>query len=124
LVINHGPASVRGNTISFASEESVGTSQRKRTVAAKAPINCVTIKPGASSGRIPANVSVNALASVTAGLAKEVDAVNQYAPVMYRPTATGTASERSREQRPNDAKEPKSRNKFTEELTATSANMM
>ena len=33
-------------------------------------------------GRIPAKVSVNARASVTAGLAKEVEAVNQYAPVM------------------------------------------
>ena len=39
-------------------------------------------KAGASTGRIPANVSVNARASVTAGLAKEVEAVNQYAPVM------------------------------------------
>jgi hypothetical protein len=40
------------------------------------------MKPGASSGRIPANVSLSARAMVTAGLANEVDAVNQYAPVM------------------------------------------
>ena len=40
------------------------------------------MKPGASTGRIPANVFVNARASVTAGLAKDVEAVNQYAPVM------------------------------------------
>ena len=34
---------------------------------------------GASIGRIPANVSVNARARVTAGFAKDVEAVNQYA---------------------------------------------
>jgi hypothetical protein len=55
------------------------------------------MKPGASAGRIPANVFVNALATVTAGFANEVDAVNQYAPVMYAPTANGTAELRRRE---------------------------
>jgi hypothetical protein len=35
-----------------------------------------------SEGRIPANVSVADRASVTAGFAKEVDAVNQYAAVI------------------------------------------
>src|SRR5215831_18156189 len=54
------------------------------------------MKPGASDGRMPANVSVAARASVTAGLANEVDAVNQYAPVMYAPTANGTAEDRER----------------------------
>ena len=66
----------------FASEGSNGTSQRKRIVAVKAPRSCATMKPGASTGRIPANVFVNARASIMAGLAKEVEAVNQYAPVM------------------------------------------
>ena len=37
---------------------------------------------GTSAGRIPANVSDNDLAMVTAGLANDVDAVNQYAAVM------------------------------------------
>jgi hypothetical protein len=37
---------------------------------------------GASAGRIPAKVSVAERASVTAGLANDVDAVNQYAAVM------------------------------------------
>ena len=37
---------------------------------------------GASMGRIPAKVSLKDLAMVTAGLAKDVDAVNQYAAVM------------------------------------------
>ena len=40
------------------------------------------MKPGASTRRIPANVFVNARASVTVGFAKDVEAVNQYAPVM------------------------------------------
>jgi hypothetical protein len=35
------------------------------------------MNPGASEGRMPENVSVNDRASVTAGLAKDVDAVNQ-----------------------------------------------
>jgi hypothetical protein len=74
----HSPAGcARGNTTSFASEGRPGASQRKRTVAARAPSNCATIKPGVSDGRMPANVSVNPRASVTAGLAKEVEAVNQ-----------------------------------------------
>jgi hypothetical protein len=49
------------------------------------------MNPPVSAGRIPLNVFVSALASVTAGLAKDVDAVNQYAAVMYAPTTTGTA---------------------------------
>jgi len=35
---------------------------------------------------------------VTAGLANEVEEVNQYAAVMYAPTAKGTISERYRAQ--------------------------
>jgi len=35
------------------------------------------IKAGASAGRIPANVSLNARATVTTGLANEVEDVNQ-----------------------------------------------
>ena len=59
-----------------------GTSQRNRSVAAAAPTTCAAMKPGTSAGRMPANVSVAARASVTAGLANDVDAVNQYAAVM------------------------------------------
>ena len=40
---------------------------------------------------IPAKVVVKPRASVTAGLAKDVDDVNQYAAVMVRPTSQGTA---------------------------------
>ena len=46
---------------------------------------------------MPANVSLNDLAMVTAGFANDVDEVNQYAAVMYAPTANGTAIDRSRE---------------------------
>jgi hypothetical protein len=35
------------------------------------------MKPGASPGRMPANVSVAARANVTAGFANDVDDVNQ-----------------------------------------------
>lgn len=67
------------------------------------------MNPVASAGRMPANVSEAARASVTTGLANEVEAVNQYAAVMWAPTAKGTAAERSRahplmiERRPNVA---------------------
>jgi hypothetical protein len=40
------------------------------------------MNPGASWSRIPLKVSLADLASVTAGFAKEVDAVNQYPAVM------------------------------------------
>jgi hypothetical protein len=40
------------------------------------------MKPGRSIGRIPENVFVSERAIATAGLAKDVDAVNQYAAVM------------------------------------------
>src|ERR1700721_3786902 len=47
---------------------------------------------------MPGNVSLRHRATVTAGFANEVEAVNQYAAVMYAPTANGTALDRSREQ--------------------------
>ena len=69
-------------TMSGAVLGKVGTSHLNSTVAIAAPNICAAINPGTSLGRIPANVSVAARASVTAGLAKDVDAVNQYAAVM------------------------------------------
>src|SRR5262249_61277888 len=65
-------------TTSGAVAGSVGTSHRNSAVAAAAPRNWAAMKPGTSAGRMPANVSLAARASVTAGLANEVDAVNQY----------------------------------------------
>src|ERR1700722_20871688 len=52
---------------------------RQPRLAAAAPASCAAIKAGASSGRMPAKVSLAARANVTAGLAKEVGAVKQYA---------------------------------------------
>jgi hypothetical protein len=46
---------------------------------------------------MPAKVLLDARASVTAGLANEVDAVNQYAALMYAPTAKGVVLGRLRE---------------------------
>src|SRR6185295_5494925 len=71
------PLTARGRTTSGADRGSAGTSHRKRAVAAAAPRSCATMNPGASAGRIPANVSEAARASVTAGLANDVEAVNQ-----------------------------------------------
>jgi hypothetical protein len=65
-----------------ATEGSDGTSHRNVAVAAAAPRSWATMKPDASTGRMPAKVSLAARARVTAGLAKDVDDVNQYAAVM------------------------------------------
>src|SRR5688572_1471681 len=59
-----------------------GDNHANSEVAATAPTNWATTNIGTSTGLMPANVSVNARASVTAGLANEVDAVNQYAEVI------------------------------------------
>src|SRR5687768_8649233 len=53
-----------------------------------------TTKPGTEAGAIPAKVSVNARPIVTAGLAKLVLLVNQYAAPMYAPTAAGATADR------------------------------
>lgn len=46
------------------------------------PKEVAVINRGTSVGLIPANVSLRALATVIAGFANDVDAVNQYAAVM------------------------------------------
>src|SRR5689334_2478632 len=45
------------------------------------------MKPGAELGAIPANVSERIRPIVTAGLANDVELVNQYAAPIYAPTA-------------------------------------
>src|SRR3954468_16463866 len=52
------------------------------------------MKPGSEAGAMPAKVSVKARPIVTAGLAKLVDEVNQYAAPMYAPTAAGATAAR------------------------------
>src|ERR1700690_85970 len=54
-----------------------GQSIRDKASAAKAPMVCATTNPGTSAGRIPENVFVSDRATVIAGLANEVEAVNQ-----------------------------------------------
>src|ERR1700730_7258364 len=58
---------------------------------AAAPISWGPMKPGTWLMAIPANVVVNPRASVTAGLANEVEDVNQYAAVIVSPTSHGIA---------------------------------
>ena len=55
--------------------------------ATEAENNCTKINAGASEGAIPEKVLVIVLAIVTAGLAKEVDEVNQYPALINSPTA-------------------------------------
>src|ERR1044072_7294936 len=87
-----------GTRTARASFGSEGSSQRNNAVAKNAPPNCARMKAGASVGLMPANVSLIDLAKVTAGFANEVEAVNQYAAVMYAATANGTAADRNRTQ--------------------------
>src|SRR6266542_3598061 len=64
---------------------------RNRTVAHAriAPAAWASTNGATDDGAMPANVSESVRASVTAGLAKLVDEVKKYAPVMYAPTAKG-----------------------------------
>lgn len=54
----------------------------------------MTMNMGTDDGLIPAKVSERVRAIVTAGLANEVDDVNQYAPPIHAPTANGTNAAR------------------------------
>jgi hypothetical protein len=57
-------------------------SQRPSNAAAPIPAICAPIKAATPAGAMPAKVSESARAKVTAGLANDVEAVNQYAAVM------------------------------------------
>ena len=65
------------------------------------------MKTGTSMGRIPAKVSVKHLAIVTAGFAKDVEAVNQYAAMMNEATAKGVIAGRDLLQLRMTATKPK-----------------
>src|SRR5688572_3455395 len=60
-----------------------------------APTSCAMTNGAMCAGLMPAKVVVNPRASVTAGFANEVDAVNQYAAAMYAPTAAGADQARA-----------------------------
>jgi hypothetical protein len=59
-----------------------GTNHLKSSVAANAPASWAATNPPTSAGLIPAKVFVMDRATVTAGFANEVEAVNQYAAMM------------------------------------------
>ena len=67
--------------------------------ASKAPANCITMNIGAEPGWIPAKVSDRVRVTDTAGLANDVDEVNQYAPPMKAATADAYLSSRRAQSR-------------------------
>src|SRR5258705_11115864 len=90
-----------------------GESQRNNRTADSAPTTCAATNAGTSTRRIPENVPVSARAIVTAGLANDVEAVNQDAAAVDAPTANGALSGFPREPRmtpirPNVAPPPPS----------------
>src|SRR5205814_6297428 len=71
-----------GTTTSSAACPACGYSTASRPMPARRPASCAATNAGTEAGTMPANVSVNARPTVTAGLANEVDEVNQYAAPM------------------------------------------
>lgn len=63
-------------SVGSAAVSATGTSHENVSPPAAAPIACATRKAPTSAGRMPAKVSLNARAMVTAGFANDVDAVN------------------------------------------------
>ena len=64
----------------------LGKSTRAALKPISAPMSWAAIKAGTSWGRMPAKVFDNERAMVIAGLAKEVEAVNQYAAPIHAAT--------------------------------------
>jgi hypothetical protein len=62
---------------SLACVKATPNSHWQKSEATTAPASCARMNAGAPAGSIPENESVSDLATVTAGLAKLVDAVNQ-----------------------------------------------
>jgi hypothetical protein len=67
----------RANALSFALDGRVLKTQLAKISATMAPRSCAATKAGTLAGAIPAKLSESARAMVTAGLANEVEAVNQ-----------------------------------------------
>src|SRR6187397_2390000 len=59
---------------------------RSNNAPATPPTSCARMNPGASAGRMPAKVSDKERPTLIAGFAKDVDAVNQYAPAIQAGT--------------------------------------
>ena len=75
---------------------------------------------GTSVGRIPANVFVNARAIVTAGFANDVDAVNQYADVMYAANSERRRRRSATHASPDDGQQSERGNELAEHLSRAS----
>ena len=76
--VDRGYPDAAGRPVHFSSVPASDlNSQPARPAARPAPASCASTKAGTSTGRIPAKLSLKARASVTAGLAKLVDEVNQ-----------------------------------------------
>src|SRR5262245_18936120 len=68
-----------------------GNSAEETIAPTAAPTSCAITNAGTWFIAMPAKVVVKPRASVTAGLANDVEAVNQYAAVTVRPTSHGIA---------------------------------
>jgi hypothetical protein len=68
-----------GTTTSPPTSPTRGYSTSSNPMPTSRPTSCAITKPGTGDGAIPANVSVKARPIVTAGLANDVEDVNQYA---------------------------------------------
>ena len=66
-----------GRLFAFQGLRALAYSQPPSAPAASAPRICATMNPDTSDGAMPAKVSLSERAMVTAGLANDVDAVNQ-----------------------------------------------
>src|SRR5262249_55639074 len=77
-----------------ASSAAPGKKNRMSAIATTAPTNCIRTNIGTDDGRMPAKLSDNVRAMVTAGLPKLVEDVNQQAPRIHGARAKGTARAR------------------------------
>src|SRR5690349_5660804 len=82
VILNHSTGEHLRDRAYSASGFPCCASQRRHKAPANAAANCAAINGRTSEGRMPAKVSLAALASVTAGFANDVEAVNQYAAAM------------------------------------------
>src|SRR6516162_3700600 len=90
----HSPGTIASclAPISFIRRSFVDGKSIKHTIeATSAPTTCATMNAGTWFMAMPAKVVVKPRASATAGLANDVDEVNQYAAVIARPTSHGIA---------------------------------
>src|SRR2546422_10900834 len=99
-----------------ATSGSPGESHRKSSVAAPAPTSWATMKTGTSAGAMPANVSLLARASVTAGFANDGEAGDQEAGGVDAAPPEGTHREPPGAQPPMARRQPEPAQQAAEAL--------